>query len=203
VLVRVRPYEYGALRHFRGGRRGAAARRRAAAAARAPAQAAAPKLLRRASAIHRSSKLTYIATMRVLARLPRVAVEARRINSAVAATPAAGARRFSSTAAAPVRLLPRRATRSPAAAHAPHRAGKRARTISRPRRAEENPTLNACTCCWQWLGQVSSSLEESDPQIFDIIEREKNRQMAGLQLIPSENFTSVCRVISKHLQSST
>ena len=29
-----------------------------------------------------------------------------------------------------------------------------------------------------------------DPEIFDIIEREKERQWKGLELIPSENFTS-------------
>jgi len=40
------------------------------------------------------------------------------------------------------------------------------------------------------MTQLSSSLQDSDPAIYDIIEREKNRQMTGLQLIPSENFTS-------------
>jgi len=34
------------------------------------------------------------------------------------------------------------------------------------------------------------SLEEHDPEIFDLIEREKNRQWKGLELIASENFTS-------------
>lgn len=37
---------------------------------------------------------------------------------------------------------------------------------------------------------MNTSLEESDPEMFDIIEHEKHRQMSGLQLIPSENFTS-------------
>lgn len=34
------------------------------------------------------------------------------------------------------------------------------------------------------------SLEEHDPVIYDIIEREKHRQWSGLELIASENFTS-------------
>jgi glycine hydroxymethyltransferase len=37
-------------------------------------------------------------------------------------------------------------------------------------------------------GQMS--LEEHDPVIFDLIEREKHRQWSGLELIASENFTS-------------
>jgi len=34
------------------------------------------------------------------------------------------------------------------------------------------------------------TLEEHDPEIFDIIEHEKHRQWSGLELIASENFTS-------------
>lgn len=34
------------------------------------------------------------------------------------------------------------------------------------------------------------SLEEHDPELFDLIEHEKNRQWSGLELIASENFTS-------------
>jgi glycine hydroxymethyltransferase len=37
-------------------------------------------------------------------------------------------------------------------------------------------------------GQVS--LEEHDPVLFDLIEKEKHRQWSGLELIASENFTS-------------
>jgi glycine hydroxymethyltransferase len=33
-------------------------------------------------------------------------------------------------------------------------------------------------------------LEEHDPVLFDLIEREKHRQWSGLELIASENFTS-------------
>jgi glycine hydroxymethyltransferase len=36
----------------------------------------------------------------------------------------------------------------------------------------------------------NASLEEHDPELFDLIEREKNRQWKGLELIASENFTS-------------
>lgn len=35
-----------------------------------------------------------------------------------------------------------------------------------------------------------SSLEEHDPVLFDLIEKEKHRQWSGLELIASENFTS-------------
>lgn len=34
------------------------------------------------------------------------------------------------------------------------------------------------------------SLEEHDPELFELLEREKNRQWKGLELIASENFTS-------------
>lgn len=34
------------------------------------------------------------------------------------------------------------------------------------------------------------SLEDHDPELFEIIEREKQRQWSGLELIASENFTS-------------
>ncbi|KAF8092147.1 hypothetical protein N665_0423s0032 [Sinapis alba] len=42
-----------------------------------------------------------------------------------------------------------------------------------------------------WPKQLNASLEEVDPEIADIIEHEKARQWKGLELIPSENFTSV------------
>jgi len=38
--------------------------------------------------------------------------------------------------------------------------------------------------------QVNAPLNEVDPEIFDIIEKEKNRQWKGIQLIPSENYAS-------------
>merc|ERR1712151_662053 len=41
-----------------------------------------------------------------------------------------------------------------------------------------------------WLKSMNASLEEVDPELYDIIEHEKDRQRKGLELIPSENFTS-------------
>ncbi|CAD7696792.1 unnamed protein product [Ostreobium quekettii] len=37
---------------------------------------------------------------------------------------------------------------------------------------------------------LNQSLSEVDPELYDIIEKEKNRQYKGLELIPSENFVS-------------
>lgn len=34
------------------------------------------------------------------------------------------------------------------------------------------------------------TLKEVDPEVYDIIQQEKGRQWKGLELIPSENFTS-------------
>ncbi|KAL5196750.1 hypothetical protein ABZP36_000262 [Zizania latifolia] len=49
-----------------------------------------------------------------------------------------------------------------------------------------------CSSRWeQWPKQLNAPLEEVDPEISDIIELEKARQWKGLELIPSENFTSV------------
>lgn len=42
----------------------------------------------------------------------------------------------------------------------------------------------------QWVTRMNSPLSEMDPELFDIIEKEKNRQYKGLELIPSENFVS-------------
>ncbi|GKV19925.1 hypothetical protein SLEP1_g30121 [Rubroshorea leprosula] len=42
-----------------------------------------------------------------------------------------------------------------------------------------------------WIQQLNAPLEQIDPDIADIIELEKARQWKGLELIPSENFTSV------------
>mmetsp|Transcript_13903 Transcript_13903/g.29702 ORF Transcript_13903/g.29702 Transcript_13903/m.29702 type:complete len:525 (-) Transcript_13903:430-2004(-) len=44
-------------------------------------------------------------------------------------------------------------------------------------------------CVWPKI--CNQSLEETDPEMMDIIEKEKNRQWKGLELIPSENFTSL------------
>ncbi|KAG8499295.1 hypothetical protein CXB51_005802 [Gossypium anomalum] len=42
-----------------------------------------------------------------------------------------------------------------------------------------------------WIHQLNAPLEEIDPEIANIIELEKARQWKGLELIPSENFTSL------------
>jgi glycine hydroxymethyltransferase len=36
----------------------------------------------------------------------------------------------------------------------------------------------------------NASLEDHDPVLYDLIEKEKFRQWSGLELIASENFTS-------------
>mmetsp|Transcript_9581 Transcript_9581/g.35511 ORF Transcript_9581/g.35511 Transcript_9581/m.35511 type:complete len:509 (-) Transcript_9581:130-1656(-) len=41
-----------------------------------------------------------------------------------------------------------------------------------------------------WNKQLNAPLKEVDSQLYEIIEGEKKRQYTGLQLIPSENFTS-------------
>ena len=41
-----------------------------------------------------------------------------------------------------------------------------------------------------WPEACNKSLAEMDPEMADIIEHEKARQWKGLELIPSENFTS-------------
>jgi glycine hydroxymethyltransferase len=41
-----------------------------------------------------------------------------------------------------------------------------------------------------WPRQCNQPLSEVDPEMMDIVEKEKNRQWKGLELIPSENFTS-------------
>jgi len=42
----------------------------------------------------------------------------------------------------------------------------------------------------QWPQVLNKGLEDVDPELYDIIEHEKNRQYKGLELIPSENFVS-------------
>jgi len=44
--------------------------------------------------------------------------------------------------------------------------------------------------CTPTAGSLNASLEETDPELFDIMEHEKKRQRNSLALIPSENFTS-------------
>ncbi|CAI5708260.1 hypothetical protein KXD40_004940 [Peronospora effusa] len=50
---------------------------------------------------------------------------------------------------------------------------------------------NASTESLKWSTTMNKSLSLSDPALFDIIEREKQRQRNCISLIASENFTSV------------
>ena len=42
----------------------------------------------------------------------------------------------------------------------------------------------------QLAGLVDAPLQEADPVVWDIVQKEKERQRKGLELIASENFTS-------------
>ncbi|XP_024390705.1 serine hydroxymethyltransferase 1, mitochondrial [Physcomitrium patens] len=55
--------------------------------------------------------------------------------------------------------------------------------------AAEDPTSSKAHVTWP--KQLNADISEVDPEIVDIIEHEKNRQYKGLELIPSENFTSL------------
>lgn len=41
------------------------------------------------------------------------------------------------------------------------------------------------------VSTLNQPLEQSDPELFALIRKEKSRQMRGLEMIASENFTSV------------
>ena len=43
---------------------------------------------------------------------------------------------------------------------------------------------------WTELDDPRSALQEQDPEIFAIIERERRRQIEGIELIASENYVS-------------
>lgn len=45
--------------------------------------------------------------------------------------------------------------------------------------------------CLEEVGRMNETLEIADPEIFDLILKEKQRQKKGLEMIASENFTSV------------
>lgn len=40
------------------------------------------------------------------------------------------------------------------------------------------------------MALLNQNLGESDPELFDLIKKEKSRQVRGLEMIASENFTS-------------
>ncbi len=107
-----------------------------------------------------------------------------------AARPRRGRRRGSATRSAALpapaarrrRLAPRRRRRPPPR--------DETRTAPEPPdpHPEPPPTLHPPPP--QWPRTLNASLEEVDPELFDIIEHEKGRQYRGLELIPSENFVS-------------
>ncbi|XP_053998564.1 serine hydroxymethyltransferase [Hylaeus anthracinus] len=50
------------------------------------------------------------------------------------------------------------------------------------------------TCCTPKLNMpslIQKNLWETDPELFELMEKEKKRQMSGLEMIASENFTSL------------
>ncbi|XP_011304853.1 serine hydroxymethyltransferase, cytosolic isoform X2 [Fopius arisanus] len=53
----------------------------------------------------------------------------------------------------------------------------------------------ATTTCWRskskMAGVLHKNLWETDPELFDLIKKEKQRQNCGLEMIASENFTSL------------
>lgn len=50
------------------------------------------------------------------------------------------------------------------------------------------PSVNMC----ERVGKnLQSNVWDSDPELFDLIKKEKARQQAGLEMIASENFTSM------------
>lgn len=55
------------------------------------------------------------------------------------------------------------------------------------RRMMATPAVNSAPAS---VGTLNQPLSVVDPEMFDIIEHEKNRQIKSIQLIPSENFTS-------------
>lgn len=69
------------------------------------------------------------------------------------------------------------------AAETGHSAGTNADAYAR---LASNPETKHVT----WPKFLNASLAEVDPTLVDIIEKEKNRQWKGLELIPSENFVS-------------
>ena len=43
---------------------------------------------------------------------------------------------------------------------------------------------------WLELPDPRRALQASDPELFDVIEKERGRQVAGIELIASENYVS-------------
>merc|ERR1712205_10091 len=56
--------------------------------------------------------------------------------------------------------------------------------------ADEYAKIRATHANVTWPEIINKPIEEVDPEMSEIIEREKARQWKGLELIPSENFVS-------------
>merc|ERR1719258_54281 len=56
--------------------------------------------------------------------------------------------------------------------------------------ADEYAKIRAVNASVTWPEIINKGLDEVDPEMAEIIEREKARQWKGLELIPSENFVS-------------
>lgn len=50
------------------------------------------------------------------------------------------------------------------------------------------PTVNMCEKVGKYL---QSNVWDSDPELFELVKKEKARQQSGLEMIASENFTSL------------
>ena len=55
----------------------------------------------------------------------------------------------------------------------------------------------------EMVKKLNETLDVADPEIFELITKEKNRQSKGLEMIASENFTSkaVLRALSSCLHN--
>ena len=72
----------------------------------------------------------------------------------------------------------------------PTRSSRRLRDFQAVSNADEYKKFTGAKAHVTWPEACNKSLAEMDPEIAEIIEKEKARQWKGLELIPSENFTS-------------
>jgi glycine hydroxymethyltransferase len=77
-----------------------------------------------------------------------------------------------------------------AVSRAARKAGGGLRAVSWARPHDSACTRSISTEAVAWAKELNKPLRETDPELFDIIEKEKLRQKSSLVLIASENFTS-------------
>ena len=58
------------------------------------------------------------------------------------------------------------------------------------RQAHSKHSLSTLSSARSWAIDLNKSLKETDPEVYNIIEKEKIRQRDSINLIASENFTS-------------